>query len=306
MSFNPLPSKKQVVEAGKVLAGVIPDHQIEDAISVFRIAHRWRNAHLSPLKAVRAELTGKLRHLARHAPTAARLKRMKSIRGKLAKIPITLYQMQDVGGCRVILPEINQVIKLASEYVAGNSIHQLLDHKDYVALPKTDGYRCHHVVLKFVGKGEYAVYNSRRVEMQIRTQLQHAWATAVEAVGLFRGEDLKGGFGDSGWLRFFELMSCAFALHEGMLPVPGCTDSDRALRSQLNELNRSLQAMELLATFNQVVQYSVENSSISAEYYLIQYDSRDRKVSVQPFSKFAIASSQYTAEEKWLPAISNG
>ena len=28
------------------------------------------------------------------------------------------------------------------------------------------------------------LYNGRRIEIQVRTRLQHAWATAVEGVGL--------------------------------------------------------------------------------------------------------------------------
>jgi hypothetical protein len=59
------------------------------------------------------------------------------------------------------------------------------------------------MVYKFRGSGEEAVYNGRRVEVQVRTQLQHSWATAVEAVGLFRREDLKAGRGDLDWLRLF-------------------------------------------------------------------------------------------------------
>lgn len=46
--------------------------------------------------------------------------------------------------------------------------------------------------------------------MQIRTAIQHSWATAVEMVGLFRKESLKSGLVDIKWLRFFELVSELF------------------------------------------------------------------------------------------------
>ena len=70
------------------------------------------------------------------------------------------------------------------------------------------------MVFKFSGTGQEEVYNGRRVEIQIRTRLQHSWATAVEALELFRRENLKGGEGSPNWLRLFKLMSAEFAVAE--------------------------------------------------------------------------------------------
>ena len=112
------------------------------------------------------------------------MKRMKAIRAKLAKGNITLYQMQDVGGCRVIVSGMIR-FGIESDYQAGNTKHEISRVNDYIEGPKPDGYRCGHLVFKFCGTGNDVVYNRQRIEMQIRTQLQHAWATAVEAVGLF-------------------------------------------------------------------------------------------------------------------------
>ena len=44
-----------------------------------------------------------------------------------------------------------------------------------------------------------------KVELQLRTRLQHAWATANEIVGTFRREELKSGEGGPDWLRYFVL-----------------------------------------------------------------------------------------------------
>lgn len=71
----------------------------------------------------------------------------------------------------------------------------------------------------YVGRKGRAVHDGRRFEVQIRTQLQHAWATTVEAVGLFRGEQLKNHQGSAECLRFFELISGELAEAESC-PVP--------------------------------------------------------------------------------------
>ena len=41
------------------------------------------------------------------------------------------------------------------------------------------------------------------IEIQLRTSLQHAWATVVETVDAFTNENLKFGAGSDDWKRFF-------------------------------------------------------------------------------------------------------
>jgi hypothetical protein len=69
--------------------------------------------------------------------------------------------------------------------------------------------------LSYNGKGDASIFNGRNIEIQIRARLQHSWATAVESVGSFRQEDLKGNIGDADWLRLFRLISGEFAIAEG-------------------------------------------------------------------------------------------
>jgi len=63
--------------------------------------------------------------------------------------------------------------------------------------------------------------------MQIRSQLQHAWATAVETVGTFLQQALKSSQGDEGWQRFFALMGNAMAMRERRPPVPNTPTGKR-------------------------------------------------------------------------------
>src|SRR6266436_8845112 len=98
---------------------------------------------------------------------------------------------------------------------------------NYLLEPKIDGYRSHHIIFSFSPKdSERAAYTGRRIELQVRTQLQHSWATAIEAVGLFRGEQLKSDQGSREWLRLFKLMSDEFAEAERCPVAPGTPEVD--------------------------------------------------------------------------------
>jgi ppGpp synthetase/RelA/SpoT-type nucleotidyltranferase len=291
VAIVPLYSKRQVVEAGKFLAQDIPESRKEEAIEAFKIAHNWRDAHVRPLVMMRAELVGRLKVLKFAHPTAARLKRMKSIRSKLAKGRLTLYQMQDVGGYRVILPSLAELEIITKSYQDGCK-HELMGIDDYVDNPKRDGYRCRHLIFKFRGRGPDEVFNRQRLEMQVRSQLQHAWATAVEAVGLYRSEDLKGGAGNEDWRRFFQLVSSEFADEEGTALVPD-TPSKKDRKKELKHLNKKLGAVSILKTFNQAVQYSEDFFVKDAEFFLIQYDRKTQSVVISPYNKYGPVSNAY-------------
>jgi hypothetical protein len=49
-----------------------------------------------------------------------------------------------------------------------------------------------------------------RVEIQIRTKLQHSWATAVEVMGTYLNQPLKQSLGDDEYLDIFKKISKLF------------------------------------------------------------------------------------------------
>ena len=127
-----------------------------------------------------------------------------------------LSRMQDIGGTRAILPGIAEVDELRRRYMQGDrrSAHTFVAEKDYIRKPKSSGYRGIHLIYRY-GSRENPAYNGLQVEIQLRTRLQHAWATAVETVGTFLGQSLKSSEGPGRWLRFFELAGSVFAREEG-------------------------------------------------------------------------------------------
>ncbi len=67
-----------------------------------------------------------------------------------------------------------------------------------------------------------AAWDGLRIEVQIRSNLQHAWVAAVETVDAIRCTQLKiAGAGNGEWDRFFALMGSVLALEEGRPTVPG-------------------------------------------------------------------------------------
>jgi hypothetical protein len=279
---------KQVQRAGKALRGIVSfsqDTAGQEVLEVFRIAHNWRDSHAYPMRRLRYELAGFLRRTGIPGYPPARLKSMASIRRKLQKSVGGLDQMQDLGGCRAIVPSMREVRALVA-CCQENSRHHLYDEDNYIERAKPDGYRCHHLKFKFIGRGNDDAFNGRRIEIQIRSRLQHSWATAVEAVGLFRGENLKGGEGSPQWLRLFRLMSAEFAMAEGC-PEPSDIASRPDRVREVRELERELKAVSNLENLRQAVNYTERyylDPRYRPTYYLIIYDKLTGAVAAEPFN----------------------
>lgn len=278
-------SEDEVKRAGEIIAGelVWTADTAKTIRKAFHIANNWRDAHAYPMRSVRYSMMWFMRHHQIEGLTAARLKRMQAIRRKLRRLPYALSELQDLGGCRVILPSIVDVRALV-ERVREHSRHVIRDESDYIRRPKKDGYRSHHLMLNFRGRNSSVVHDNRRVELQVRTRLQHSWATAVEAVGLFRGEDLKGNKGSEQWLRLFKLMSAEFAIAEGCREPPGVsTHQDRI--AEIKALDGTLNAAAMLQNMSHAVRWTdiAISPTSPVRYYLIRFDNVKKRVEVEPY-----------------------
>jgi Region found in RelA / SpoT proteins len=292
-------SMNEVKRAGEALRGDIPwdETRRDELLRIFSVANNWMDTHLYPMVQLRHEVVGKIRKLKLEGITAARLKRMSSVRKKLRRLNTKLDQIQDLGGCRAVLRSIADAKKLFEFYQTASK-HHLHRPTDYVAHPKIGGYRSYHLMLRFQGNGRDAVYNGRRVELQIRTRLQHSWATAVEAVGLFRCEDFKGGEGDPDWLRLFDLMSSELAMAENC-PEAEHLPGHRDRVTEIIELNRKLNALEVLEALRVAVRHTDwVQSAEQPKYYRIQFDLKTRQVVVQPHhGAITGVADQHAAEQ---------
>ncbi len=289
-------SKSKIVRAGKLIAG---SHEwpTDELYAAFKDAHAWREAHILPMRGMRAELGRLARKVEPSTVTAARLKRMSSIRRKL-KRDRTLYQIQDISGCRAIMPSMAGVESLTKGYIEDLvSKHELIDQDDYIAAPKRDGYRSRHLVLKYSGTEDETGGNRLAVEIQIRSRMQHAWATAVEAVGFVRNENLKLGEGSADWLRLFQLMSGEIAAME-RCPIPACCpEKERERRQEICELDNRLGAIKSMESYNQALWRAEDYVGIKGYSYLLSYDVKSGEVSVSEYSTYRRAARQYTNTE---------
>lgn len=279
-------SKKDVVRAGKALKDRLlweADRKAEIQ-QIFEIANSWRASHAFPMHRMRAELHGRMSALKVKGFTAARLKQMSSIRGKLNRIDSNLRQLQDLGGCRAIVPDIGNVRLLSAEII-DKLPHTLKRQDHYMNKPRDSGYRSHHIVFAFNPRDRTeAGYEGRLIELQIRSRLQHSWATAVEAVGLYRSENMKAGEGDKDWLRLFELMSLEFAATEN---CEYAKDGSNSRIAEIVELNDTLKAVGALDTMSIAVHQLdsiVHDRNHRPRFCRIKYDQIKRKVDVSYLS----------------------
>lgn len=209
-------SRSRIDAAGKALmafqsAALTEDQLPEQAISAL---NDWRSFHTFPLNSIAVVLKTKARRLKSDALVVERLKRTRSILAKLVKKgSMRLTQMQDIGGCRAVLDTIDQVYQLTESYRNGRGIYEIVHVDDYISAPKESGYRSIHLILRYHSR-KHPEFSKLLLEIQIRTVVQHAWATAVETVGAVIGQALKSSEGEEKWLHYFQYASLALEAME--------------------------------------------------------------------------------------------
>ena len=227
-------SKKKIHNAGKILAEA--DVDLQTFKEQIDILNNWRSSHAYPLD----EITKDLRKNHDNALVVQRLKRLDSIIAKLQRFEaMSLYRMQDLGGCRVIVDTIEDVYAAKEKYKEANSGHILIKENDYIEKPQTTGYRSYHMIYEFRSNKEESYNKNMLIEIQFRTKLQHIWATAVETMGIYYSETLlKAGIGDNDTLRFFALVSTVFASWEETTSVPGTPLHIGVILKEINAIDK--------------------------------------------------------------------
>lgn len=117
-------------------------------------------------------------------PTGRIAKTTPSIIAKLKRGSISLPSIQDIAGCRVIVDSIAEQKRVAGLVIGAFPASKVVDRR---AKP-SHGYRAIHVIVKM---------DEKRVEIQIRTELQHLWARLSEGWADAAGQSIKYGGGPS-------------------------------------------------------------------------------------------------------------
>lgn len=199
---------------------------------------------------------------------------------------------------------IAQVDRLVRAYEQSHIKHVLLNKDDYIRNPKRSGYRGVHLIYAY-RSDRTKNYNGLKIEVQLRSKLQHAWATAVETVGTFTRQALKSSRGEADWLRFFKLMGTAIAIREGAPRVPHTPDDDRVLREELRDYSRRLDVENRLRTYGEALKISAGSSAKRAHYFLLELNPSAERMKITGFksSEMPKASREYFATERAIANI---
>lgn len=286
MSFTAVPkeSKKQVDRAGQILAG--SNQSKGDLVRALELAGAWRACHAYPINTFQSTLRTKVREYQNEPIIAQRLKRMPTIIDKLKRYPaMKLTTMQDIGGVRAILGSISDVYKLADKYRPSSRLrHELINEMDYVKCPRSDdGYRSLHLIYKYKNN-QNPRYDGLRLELQIRTRLQHTWATAVETMGTLLGQALKSRQGDQEWIDFFAVTSSAFAYKENTTRVPRFeTLSEKDTFLAVANAEARLKALEMMSGFSAAAKeiWARQGAEKRWSYHLIILNSIEKTVDIK-------------------------
>lgn len=308
-------SKVQANRAGRALAKQYENWSVAlelvkdepEILEPFRIVQQWRAMQIDPTRIVFEQLQ-QLSKLIPHSLVTFRLKRTSSIIKKLARknTNLRLGSMDDIGGCRLIVDNIDQVYFAAKKISECLKVKKQRGIKDYIAAPQESGYRSLHIIA-VVPRGKL----SFRVEIQIRTRIQHSWATGVEAAGAIYGEDYKSPetsarskVPSKNVERFFCLSSGLLALKEGCPTAENVPDNEAELRGDFSELPNRKQILEDLseATHSsfRIVQEGLGSARSDSSLYVLEYNRETQVLYATPFPEVDIASaiSYYNRNEE--------
>ena len=223
----------------------------QDDLSIFS---EWRSSHAILTRELAKTLK---RKSIKNSIISRRLKRQPSIFAKLTRYPqMQLNRMQDIGGVRIILKNQKEVYKLSEELIKlyGSNKKAMFELKkpidDYIANPKEyDGYRSIHHVYSYSGSSKQEEFlRGMFIELQIRTKIQHIWATTLEIFDIKNKSTLKIGGGNEEHREFFKLCSLVLSFIDKTT-----TDNEKEnfnleeVHTRLFELNNKYKILGLLS-----------------------------------------------------------
>ncbi|MEK6920303.1 MAG: RelA/SpoT domain-containing protein [Nanoarchaeota archaeon] len=266
----------------------------EETNKAIEILDNWRAVHSYPMHIFKKRLKDKSQIIDKNSLIVQRFKRVPAIINKLKRRyderepTMKLSQMQDIGGCRTVLSDVMLVKKLHKEhYVKGDLKHKKVGEKDYITNPKKDGYRSIHLIYKYYSDKGKKEYNGLLVEIQIRSKLQHLWATAIETVDLFTRQAIKSNEGQKEWMDFFKLVSSAFAKMENCPPVPETPDNEKELFKQIKKKEAELNVIKIMKGWTQAVKvfHQVIKTSQKSEFFLLELNILEEKLNITAYTE---------------------
>ena len=219
-----------------------------------KVIEEWRAAHRGVLNTFQAIL--RTRTKGTNVIVAQRHKRKNTIFDKLQRLPnMQLARMDDVAGCRLIFKNIKELNKFHDTFHKAKFNHKRRNEPDkynYIKTPKDTGYRGIHDVYEYdvnseSGKSLAGLY----IEIQYRTLVQHAWATAVEVVGFITESQPKFQQGDKRYEYEMALASEILARAHENLKGPFPEKNNREVLEEFLVIDKELSLLKTLRGLNQ-------------------------------------------------------
>ncbi len=301
--IEPSFSKEKVKKAGDILIAKEIDFSGDEYYDASLILHNWRSSHAFPMQIMLDFLRKNAIKIDQKSIAVQRLKRVVSIYNKLEREKgMSLSRMEDIAGCRVVLKSSKEVYRLYKKLKNSKTKNKLHRERDYINEPKESGYRGIHLVYKY--NGSKTKFNGLPVEIQLRSKIQHSWATAVEVVDTFTRQNIKSSIGDDIWLDFFKFASAEFSRLEGCHVDERFNEIDTY--AKLKDCVERLSLIDKLKAFN-VVANKLTKEESKAYYFLLLLDFEKRIVNIRRFAKNKLpeASTTYDNDEKLYRDDSN-
>ena len=293
---------RKITKAGVIALTSSNKAEVSHAIEMIS---DWRSLHLPALDELQSSLLQLLKkNRIRVFSVSRRLKRISSILNKLDRNPKSgLGTMQDIGGLRIVvqtMDSLNKVLMVILNNVP-NNFEFTKSPINYIENPKdVSGYRSIHVVYKY--HSDNADIDGMKIELQLRTKLQHSWAMAVETAELITGTALKSSQGEEEWITFFKVVSSLFAIKE-RTPI---MNEHKEKEYGMKELMRILYQMNNKYNFNDTLKALNVTCSFAKRdnykdgYYILSINFSTKKVNIKAFPKEneEDASALYSRLEK--------
>lgn len=148
-----------------------------------------------------------------------------------------------------------------------------------------------------------------KIELQLRTKLQHSWAMAVETAELITGTALKSSQGDENWITFFKIVSSLFAIKEKTPILKEHSEMQYKMKDLMTQLyslnidqhfNDTLKALRATNTF-------AKKENYTDGYYILDINFNNKRIRIKAFPKEneQQASAFYSQLEKGVEKNNN-
>jgi ppGpp synthetase/RelA/SpoT-type nucleotidyltranferase len=222
-------SKSKIDKAGRFLSEKNREYD-NDLLELELIFDDFRRDHLTPLTKLTLELQNWLQSHGVDYYIAQRLKRKPQILRKLKRFSVRLTQLQDIGGCRIIVDgnsDVDDMRRYITDKFEQSTFAKVIRQTDYREKGRDDtGYRALHIILEVSGC---------MLELQIRSKIQHYWSESIERTSVIYGCRLKEKEGDHLVIDYFKEFSNILFHVEVFKEIPSKLEIDLQSKREIAE-----------------------------------------------------------------------